>query len=556
VRSCGPLAAVAVLVAALVVPPFAAGQVTRVSSLEAYAPGERGVMYVEWGGALPIDGLKLSMPAQWKVTAVSIYSAATGLRPGSIDTANGQSDVVVLSPIDTPCTFLVEFVAGPNPGSGFVDLVPTVRSPTDLVTLDAESVRRPASIVRVPPVPGDETNHVASFSGNSGLEVRRDQVPSVSLNRSHTVSLWLRTTSTDEVILSDWTGVDADPYDLELMVSADGSLASYRGRPGHHESMISSRPIADGRWHHVAVSYDANSRWSRLHVDGATVDSIITAFSIPNPRMAPLVLGRRVERASDAGRIASEPSTAFTGYLDDVAFWSTRLSASALHEQLATAGSARASDFVIDFEGLDVPEGGRLISATVGRRDGVHELRAGIDAGTVELTWVSQDRLTEAFVVERSYDGTAFTEIGRISPVDNLAGRYTFVDRSAIGEVVFYRISQRFVAGGARSSATIKIGMADVMETPDVDASSLNVSNFPNPFRESTSIHYELSEAGHVELSVWDLAGQPVATLIDAGRRAGSYEVDFEASALPAGTYFVRLQVGDQIASHKLLLIK
>jgi hypothetical protein len=290
-------------------------------------------------------------------------------------------------------------------------------------------------------------------------------------------------------------------------------------------------------------------------VDGVTVDSIITALPTPNPRVAPLVLGRRAERGS-AGPNASAPSAAFTGYVDNVAFWSTPLPAAVLHEQLAVAGSARDSDFVIDFEASAVSGGPRLIQAAVGRRDAVHRLEAAINAGTVELMWESQDRLTEAFVVERSYDGSAFTEIGRVSPTGNLAGQYSFVDRSAVGEVVFYRISQRFVSGGARSSATIKIGLADLMETPDVDASSLKVWNFPNPFRESTSIHYELSEAGQVELSVWDLSGQPVATLVDAGHRAGSYEVAFTAPALSAGTYFVRLQVGDQIASHKLLLIK
>lgn len=485
-------------------------------------------MYVDWDGATPVGGLRVSMPAQWKVVGVRTYSPSTGIQPASVEQIPGG--VLAESSVEGPCRFLIEFVAGPNPGNGMVNVVPLAR--------EGEAVSRRASTVRPSPAQDETPNHVASFDGGASVMIRRDQVPSLSLTRSHKVSLWLRTTTTDEVVLSDWTGNESDAYDLEIMVSANGSLAAYRGRPGHHESMISAGPVADGRWHHVVVSYDARTRWSRLHIDGAPVDSIITSLPPSNPRSSPIILGGRADRAM--------PMASFSGMLDD----------------LVLNGGGDVPEFEVDFETPPIAsQGVRLFAANVRHREAMHEIEASINGGSVELSWDSQDRATTMYVVERSYDGSEFVEIGRVSPADHVAGRYTFVDRSAVGEVVYYRVNQRLESGGARSSAaiktTIKIGLADLMATADPGASPLKVWNFPNPFRESTSVHYELDEGGHVELSVWDLSGQPLATLVDAQHSPGSYEVSFvPASSLPAGTYFVRLRVGDQIASHKLLHIK
>ena len=59
-----------------------------------------------------------------------------------------------------------------------------------------------------------------------------------------------------------------------------------------------------------------------------------------------------------------------------------------------------------------------------------------------------------------------------------------------------------------------------------------------------------------VELSIYNLLGQKVATLVSMKQAAGSYQVVWNASGLPSGIYYYRLQAGDFIQTKKLMLLK
>lgn len=70
--------------------------------------------------------------------------------------------------------------------------------------------------------------------------------------------------------------------------------------------------------------------------------------------------------------------------------------------------------------------------------------------------------------------------------------------------------------------------------------------NHPNPFDGATTIPYQLAERVHVRLAVFDLLGREVAVLEDRERGAGTHQVLFDADALPAGIYFVRMETESQ----------
>ncbi len=82
------------------------------------------------------------------------------------------------------------------------------------------------------------------------------------------------------------------------------------------------------------------------------------------------------------------------------------------------------------------------------------------------------------------------------------------------------------------------------------------VQNYPNPFSRITNIRFEVPVNGQVKLSVYDLFGHEVATLINEYRSAGGYTASFDASGLPSGIYIYSLQSGNSILSKKLLLVK
>lgn len=81
-------------------------------------------------------------------------------------------------------------------------------------------------------------------------------------------------------------------------------------------------------------------------------------------------------------------------------------------------------------------------------------------------------------------------------------------------------------------------------------------NNYPNPFNPTTSIRYGLPVDGKVRLSVFNLMGQEVATLVNDYRTAGYHSIQFDAARLSSGLYIYRLEAGKVVISKKLTLIK
>ena len=80
--------------------------------------------------------------------------------------------------------------------------------------------------------------------------------------------------------------------------------------------------------------------------------------------------------------------------------------------------------------------------------------------------------------------------------------------------------------------------------------------NYPNPFNPSTVIEFSLPKQSKVTLTVYNLLGQQVATLVNATLGAGSYTTEFNASKLASGTYIYRLTADNFVKTSKMLLIK
>lgn len=80
--------------------------------------------------------------------------------------------------------------------------------------------------------------------------------------------------------------------------------------------------------------------------------------------------------------------------------------------------------------------------------------------------------------------------------------------------------------------------------------------NHPNPFTGETTVPYQLAEDAHVRLTVHDLLGREVAILEDAERRAGSHEARFDASGMPPGMYFVRMETLAQSVSRPVVVLR
>jgi hypothetical protein len=80
--------------------------------------------------------------------------------------------------------------------------------------------------------------------------------------------------------------------------------------------------------------------------------------------------------------------------------------------------------------------------------------------------------------------------------------------------------------------------------------------NYPNPFNPTTTIEYDVPEKISVQLKVYNLLGQEVASLVNQEEAAGRYKIVYDASHLASGMYFYKLNAGSYEATKKLLLLK
>jgi hypothetical protein len=80
--------------------------------------------------------------------------------------------------------------------------------------------------------------------------------------------------------------------------------------------------------------------------------------------------------------------------------------------------------------------------------------------------------------------------------------------------------------------------------------------NYPNPFNPVTMIKFALPKASFVKLKVYDILGREVANLVNDFKSAGTYIVDFDASALSSGVYFYRLETEKYTDVKKMVVLK
>ncbi|MGB5850179.1 MAG: alpha/beta hydrolase-fold protein [Ignavibacteriaceae bacterium] len=100
----------------------------------------------------------------------------------------------------------------------------------------------------------------------------------------------------------------------------------------------------------------------------------------------------------------------------------------------------------------------------------------------------------------------------------------------------------------------------------NLDESFILKQNYPNPFNPSTTISYSVPEISFVTLKVYDVLGSEITTLVNEERTVGNYELEFsakggsasvgDATTLPSGIYFYKLQTSNFTQTKKMILLK
>lgn len=139
-------------------------------------------------------------------------------------------------------------------------------------------------------------------------------------------------------------------------------------------------------------------------------------------------------------------------------------------------------------------------------------------------------------------------------PVQAGSPTYSWIDREVQHDRQYSYTLTAVLTDGSREV------LGTVSARPAYDASIVAEyklhQNFPNPFNPETTIEVELAEDGPVQLRVFDILGQAVATPLSGNYSRGKYSVLFNGRDLPSGVYVYQLEAGNYTDQKKMVLLK
>ncbi len=180
--------------------------------------------------------------------------------------------------------------------------------------------------------------------------------------------------------------------------------------------------------------------------------------------------------------------------------------------------------------------------------------RADVNDGNVVLNWLTATETNnKGFEVQKN-SGSGFQTIAFVNGngTSTQSHAYTYSDNNVSEGQYTYRLRQVDFDGTSEYSNSVEVNVT----TPHVYALS---QNYPNPFNPSTQINFSLANDSKVKLTVFDVLGQEVATLLNQNITAGSHSINFNASHLNSGVYLYKIEAkgvdGSNFTSVKKMIL-
>lgn len=178
------------------------------------------------------------------------------------------------------------------------------------------------------------------------------------------------------------------------------------------------------------------------------------------------------------------------------------------------------------------------------------------EGNSAKLQWVTATELNnKGFIVERKSDGSVWNQIAVVTGKGNSTETsvYNFTDNGLPVGTHSYRLIQEDFDGTKKSFNEVNV---DITRPVDFSLGQ----NYPNPFNPTTAFSFSLPEKSLVVLSVYSALGELVATVVNEEKEAGYHQYQFDASALPSGTYIYSISASyggkTYKESKKMTLIK
>ena len=185
------------------------------------------------------------------------------------------------------------------------------------------------------------------------------------------------------------------------------------------------------------------------------------------------------------------------------------------------------------------------------------------------IDWLETDSVSYQYTIEVSNDDENYTNV--ISNGNNTIAGTTY-DMLNV-EARYVRVTITGSSADTAKAGAYEVRILGNKNAEDNPATSVNdntagtntvptefelYQNYPNPFNPSTKLKYYMSEGAKVRLTIYDILGREVQTIVNEYQNAGQYEITWDASArhLASGTYIAKINAGNYSKAIKLMLLK
>jgi len=162
------------------------------------------------------------------------------------------------------------------------------------------------------------------------------------------------------------------------------------------------------------------------------------------------------------------------------------------------------------------------------------------------LSWRSSNEInTEEFEVERSYNGTSYEPIGTVSASGADGSTYSFDDKTAAGNVVYYRLKEMDYTGPSKFSSVVIIRKGALQET--------GVTILNNPFRDNFTVSISSPVQSKVAINLMDITGKLLYTRTTEALSSGFITITPDSKEISAGVYLVQVIVNGKTFTKKVI---
>lgn len=174
--------------------------------------------------------------------------------------------------------------------------------------------------------------------------------------------------------------------------------------------------------------------------------------------------------------------------------------------------------------------------------------------GTAVLSWVPGSNNQQGFILERSL-GTP----NNFTWLDSIGSSESSYTQSGLipGNIYYYRMyAYNSYGNSIYSDSVFVLITGDITHENTLPEKYSLYQNYPNPFNPATKIKFDIVRTGNVKLTVYDILGKEVASLVNEIKQPGRYEVSWNAGTLSSGIYFYKLVTSEFTDIKRLVLLK